>query len=163
MPSRRERRWPSIVAGYVILSVAVAILTTIMYRFAEALYRSAILRATAGVVLGVVVLHVRALVRHSLESEPWSIFDAALAPAPRPPVVDRLFEQLRSKVKFSVRSANYFDHVLWRRLRALHRAVGGDEPLAEPPRGRWLRRGPSPAALADVIAIVERTAHGRNG
>jgi hypothetical protein len=163
MPSRRERRWPSIVAGYVILFVAVAIVTTIMYRFAEALYRPAILRAAAGVVLGVVALHIRTLVRQSLESQPWSIFDAALAAAPRPPVVDRLFEELQSEVKFSVSSASYFDHVLWRRLHALHQAVAGGEPLAKPRRRRWLRRGPSLAALADAVATIEGTARGRNG
>lgn len=160
MPSPpRERRWPAIVAGYLVLLVVCAIVTTVVYRYAEPTHRPPILRAAAGLVLGVVLLHVRSVVRDSLESEPPSIFDGALARSPEVPVLDRLFEQLRSELTFGMRSVSYFEHVLWLRLTRLHQAVGGDEALRKPLRRRWLRRGPSFEALDDVIRAVERTAH----
>lgn len=153
-----ERRWPSIVAGYLVLLVVVAIVTVIVYRFAEPAYRPPVVRAAAGLVLGVVLLHARGLVRQSLESDPPSLFDAALARVPAVPVLDRLFEQLRSEVTFGTRSVSYFEHVLWPRLARLYAGVGGDGALAKPPGWRWLGRGPSLAALGEVVAAVERTA-----
>jgi len=158
MPSRPERRWPSIVAGYLILLVVVAIVTTIMYRLAEPAYRPSVVRAAAGLVLGVALLHARGRGRQALESDPPSLFDAALARPPAAPVLDRLFEQLESEVRFGTRSVGYFEHVLWPRLSRLHAGVDGDTVLAKPPGRRWLGRGPSLDALAEVVAAVERTA-----
>jgi len=159
MPPRPERRWPSIAAGYLILLGVVAVATVIVYRFAEPASRPSIARAAAVLVLGVVLLHARGLARQSLESDPPSLFDAALARVPAAPVLDRLFQQLRSEVTFATRSASYFDHVLWPRLVRLHAAAGGDGPLAKPPGRPWLRRGPSPDALGDVVTAVERVAY----
>jgi hypothetical protein len=158
MPSRPERRWPAIAAGYLILLAVVAIVTTIMDRFAEPAYRPSLVRAAAGLMLGVVLFHARAVVRRSLESDPSSMFDAALVRAAAAPVLDRLFEQLWSEIRFGAGSASYFEHVLWPRLSRLHADVDGDGALAKPSGRRWLGRGPSLEALGEAVAAVERAA-----
>lgn len=152
-----RRRWPSIVVGYLVLAVVVAIPTTVMYRFVEATHRPAVLRAAAGLVLGVLLLHVRAVARASLDAQLPSTFGVAPAPSPSTPLMDRLSPQLQDEVRFSASSERYFEHALWPRLRALHQRLGADEPLVKP-RGRpWLGRGPSLRSLGELVTTLERT------
>jgi hypothetical protein len=82
-----------------------------------------------------------------------SPFDAP-PPAPPEPELDSRFLRLRDEVVYSVQSRRYFDAILWPRLCTL----AGTSLPAPPERAGIRRRGPSLAALEDLIARIERRA-----
>ena len=92
-------------------------------------------------------------VRGSLEGAAPSALDA---PAPRrePPDLDERFLRLRDELRFSVRSGQYFDTILWPELGRL-----GGADLPRPAQRRGLRQnGPSLSALERVVAAIEARA-----
>ena len=92
-------------------------------------------------------------VRRATGKDVPSALDAPPPPSPGPQM-DPRFLQVRDDVVLSTRSRPYFDRVLW--LRLLDAAGGSLAPPAE--RRRFGRRGPSPGALAALLAEVERRA-----
>jgi len=92
-------------------------------------------------------------VRRVIGEDVLSALDAPPPPSPAPEM-DPRFLRVRDDLVFSTRSRPYFDRVLWPRLLDL---AGGS--LAPPAERRWFRRrGPSPGALAGLLAEVERRA-----
>jgi hypothetical protein len=89
--------------------------------------------------------------RGSLDDHtPWA-FDA---PPARPAAsdLDERFLRLRDELRFSVRSGQYFETILWPQLSRL----GGAELPRPAERRRWRRDGPSLSALERVVAAIER-------
>jgi hypothetical protein len=78
------------------------------------------------------------------------------APTPRaqPPELDERFLRLRDELRFSTRSRQYFDTILWPQLCRL-----GGADLAAPPERRGVRRdGPSLTDLERIVAALEARA-----
>ncbi len=92
-------------------------------------------------------------VRRAIREAGPSALDVPPPPSPAPEM-DPRFLRVRDDVVFSTRNRPYFDRILWPRL--LDAAGGSLVPPAE--RRRFGRRGPSPAALAGLLAEVERRA-----
>jgi hypothetical protein len=90
-------------------------------------------------------------VRTSIDAAQPSALDAPAA-RPHAPELDERFLRLRDELVFSVRSRQYFDTILWPRLRRL---AGGDLPRPAA-RRRFRRDGPSLSALRELITAVER-------
>jgi hypothetical protein len=75
------------------------------------------------------------------------------APPAAGPALDARFLALRDDVIYATRSRRYFDVILWPRLQAL----ANPAMLPRPASRRGLRRrGPSPRALAELVAEIER-------
>jgi hypothetical protein len=92
-------------------------------------------------------------VRGAADPPPRSALDAPRAKVPAPELDER-FLRLRDELVFSTRSRHYFDSIFRPQLAKL---AGVDVP--PPPLRRGLRRlGPSLAALAGLIATVEKRA-----
>ena len=92
-------------------------------------------------------------VRGSREGHAPSALDAA-APRAEPPELDERFVRLRDELRFSVRSRQYFDTILWPQLRRL-----GGHDLPSPPERHGVRRdGPSLNDLKRIVATIEARA-----
>jgi hypothetical protein len=118
-------------------------------------YRPAAMGLIAAVVLLVAVSRVRALVQAGIERRPAWGADPAWEPWSEWRAADSRLARVHDEIRSSARSQSYFEHLLWPRLVALARARGvSPESFAKPP-GRRFGRGPSTAALARLIAILE--------
>ena len=92
-------------------------------------------------------------VRGSLAGHAPSALDAP-SPRAQPPELDERFLRLRDELRFSVRSRQYFDTILWP---PLCRLGGADLPL--PPERHGVRRdGPSLNDLERIVAAIEARA-----
>ncbi len=155
----RERRWPWITAGYVVLFAVVAALTSFIYDSAAPANRPVAIRLAVGFLLAVVLIHLRSYFRGdprwSSLGDPPSALDNALLRQPATPRLDAGFVKLRDEVANSLASRSYCEKVLWPRLGALLRARGQPCALPLPAARRWLGRGPSRRTLA---AAIERIA-----
>ena len=89
-------------------------------------------------------------VRGAREGQAPSALDAPV-PRAQPPELDERFLRLRDELRFSVRSRQYFDTILWPQLGRL-----GGADLPRPPRRRGARRdGPALNDLQRVVAAIE--------
>jgi hypothetical protein len=135
-------RW-AILGGIVLMA------TVPIYVFAEPPWRLLIARSATALVLGLALLQLRRALADRLErGGAWALDEAHDRSGTQPDVPYRLLELVRD-VRAALRSRRHFEKVLWPRLAALTR-----HPLVRPP-GR-LGRGPSLAALRDVIAVIEK-------
>ena len=92
-------------------------------------------------------------VRGSREGHAPSALDAA-APRAEPPELDERFVRLRDELRFSVRSRQYFDTILWPQLCRL-----GGANLPQPPERHGVRRdGPALGDLERTVAAIEARA-----
>jgi hypothetical protein len=141
------------VAGVLVVVAVLALGVSLIEFLVAPPYRPAAMRLLGAGVLLVALLRVRTLVATAIEPTPrWGGGEDAF----RPRVSDARFERFHEEVKFSARSQSYFDHMLWPKLVQLARAhAASTRPLDKPP-GRRFGRGPSMAALARLIAAVER-------
>lgn len=153
MSSREPGRLAILGPGAVLVALLFAGLLLIDF-FLESPSRPVATRLVTTGVLVLAALRVRTLVRVGLAREMRSAFDAAPASAPG---VDRSrFHQLHDEVRFSAKHRRYFELVFWPRLVGLARARAGDSaPWLEKPPGRSFGRGPSPEALARLVAAIE--------
>jgi hypothetical protein len=152
-PSRRA--WLGLIGRYVVLLAAVALIASSVYAAADADYRPTVLRLAVAAVVSVVLIHLYRHLRRQLDEAPSSEFDQARLRPPADPMVPRRILHWQESVQQSVRSQRYFRQVLWPRLVQLGEERGLSEPLQEP-RGRpWLRRGPSLAAISEIVRRIE--------
>ena len=154
-PERRRWHW---VAGYLLFLVCVCIALAPVYVYVESTYRAAVVRAGAALVLGVALIQLRGAVRRHKDGQPPSAFEEALNRGPIAPRTAPIFVKLRDEVWFSTLDQRYFENTLWPRMQRLlasrdrsTRRVGP----AKPGGRRWLRRGPSLAALRELVTHIE--------
>jgi hypothetical protein len=158
MPSPPDRRWPRVCVGYLLFVTLLAVALTPVYFLVEVAHRPTVVRLGGALVVGIAMIHLRRVVRERIEDQPSSEFAQALHQAICVPRYAPLFLKLRDEVRFSGTSQQYFEHVLWARIMALCARQSGRPPVIAPvrPAGRRLfRRGPSLAALRDLIAELE--------
>ena len=158
MPPPPERRWPAVLAGYVVLVGLVGLAGTPAYLYVEPAAKAAVVRLLAAVILGVGLIHLLRVVRAWIDEQPPSAFERALARPRAEPHLAPVFVRLRDEIRLSTQSQGYFAHVLWPRINALVVGRFGGPPEtgpAKPPGRRLLRRGPSLATLRDLIAEIE--------
>lgn len=157
MPPPPEHRWPGIVAGYAILLTLVGLAATPVYFYAEPANQPAVVRLAVAVVVGVALIHLVKIVRATIEAQPASAFEQALAPRSPEPRLAQIFVTLRDEIRYSAASQGYFEHVLWPRIVALvARQPRGVQPSpVKPPGRRLLGRGPSLATLRALVARLE--------
>jgi hypothetical protein len=158
MPRPPERRRWHGVAGYALFLVCVCIGLAPVYVYVEATYRAAVVRAGAVLVLWVALTRLRRAVRRHTEGQPPSAFEGALNRSLIEPHMAPIFVKLRDEVRVSTSDQEYFENTLWLRMQRMiarrDRPAGRVGP-AMPSGRRWLRRGPSLAALRDLITRME--------
>jgi hypothetical protein len=158
MPPRPERRWPGILAGYLILGGFLTLVGTPLYLSAEPADRPTVVRVLVAVALGLALIQLVGTVRRWVRAQPPSAFERALGRGRDDPGLAPIFVTLREEVRFGAASQPYFERVLWPRLLALAARGWGRVPVGWPtkPAGRWLfRRGPSLATLRRLLAEIE--------
>ena len=147
---RPERHPARIAAGYAGL-VGVALFVTVpVYIFVEPPSRALVTRLATALVLGTVLLELRAALLRRLSAGGDSPLDDARGRSLAEPGVPPRLLALVGDVRAAVRSRRYFDNVFWPRLLTLARRA------PERPRVRRGGRGPSLASLQDAIADIER-------
>jgi len=146
---RRDARPVLRLVRWAVIAAVTALATFPLYVYVEPAWRPPLVRLAAALVLGLALLDLRRGLAERLEAGEPSALDHARAP--RRPAVDvpLHFVDLMADVRTALRSRRFFDEVLWPRLAAL-----AARPPA-PPRPRR-GRGPSLAALREVIAAIER-------
>jgi hypothetical protein len=116
-------------------------------------WRPMAVRLACALIVAAGCVRARRRVRQAIGAHLPSALDTPPPTSPAPQI-DSQFLRVRDDVALSIRSRPYFDRVLWPRLLAL---AGGS--LAPPAGRRWIRRrGPSPGALAKLIAEAESRA-----
>jgi hypothetical protein len=114
-----ERRWPGLVAAYLVLVVLLAVPAVPIYNYVEPAYKLLVIRVCAGIVLAFTLHRLVGAVREQLEQQPPSIIEAAAHPPVGAVYLAPLFEKLHDEVGNSIRSRAYFTHILRLRLLAL--------------------------------------------
>jgi hypothetical protein len=147
---RAEGAALSIAVRCAVLGALVLLFAVPVYLYLESPWRGLVPRLAAALVLGIVLLELRAALAQRLGRHEASALDAARVP---PPVEDATSPRLReveAGLRAALRSRGHFERVLWPRLVALSRG-----PLAPPPSRRG--RGPSLKSLRAVITTLENT------
>jgi hypothetical protein len=146
---RAEPALAGITVRWAILGGVVLMATVPVYVFVEPTWRLLVARLATALVLGLALLRLRRTLADCLARGGASALDEAHdRPGTLPDVPYRLLE-LAHDVRAALRSRRHFEKVLWPRLMALT-----PRPLVRPPSRRG--RGPSLAALRDVISIIEK-------
>ena len=159
MPAPRKRRWPRIAVGYAGLVLLLALVTVPVAFVTPPAHRPLVIRIAAAILVAVVALHTARSCRTCIEAQPASDFDRALEPPPRASSLGAQFVELRDELSDGASSAQYFERVLWPRLRAINRGRtdgGASSPLLKP-AARSFRRGPSLRSLASLIDSIGKT------
>jgi hypothetical protein len=154
MPRPRERRWPSIALGYALLLLVLSGVTAFLYESVAPAGQLIVVRLAVAVLLAVILLHIRRYFRGDPLWDPPSEFENALGRERLTAKLDPSLLKLREELNDAERSRNYFDRVLWPRLKAIAASnypVG--EKIEPPSRARFAWRGPS---LATLVALVDR-------
>jgi hypothetical protein len=131
-----------------VLGGLVLLLTVPVYVYLEAPWRGVVPRLAAALVLGMVLLEMRAALVQRLARHEASALDAARAPAVVEDATSPRLREAAANLRAARRSRRHFELVLWPRLQAL-----STRPLTPPPTRRG--RGPSLAGLRAVIAALE--------
>lgn len=154
MTLQRSHAWLGLLGRYFVLVTVLGLIATLAYVAVEADDRPTVMRLAVAAFVAVVLIHIHGHFRSQLELAPPSAFDEAKqaqrAEAKVAPAVVRLTEQVR----VSVASQHYFEKSLWPRLVQLSEKRGTRERLHELHGRRWLRRGPSLAAIAELIRRI---------
>ena len=154
MPRPSSRDWLGLIGRYLALLAVVALLASWIYVGADPDHRPTVLRLAVAAFVSVILFHLYRHLRRQLDEAPSSEFDRARLRPPADPMVPSRILRLQESVQYSVRSQRYFRHILWPRLVQLAKERGLGDRLEEP-RGRsWLRRGPSLAAIAEVVKRI---------
>lgn len=149
MQSDPERRWPGIVAGYMLLLIVLGAVTSLAYDTAAPAYRPHVIRLGVAIAIGVALTHILNRWRGSREMH--SRFDAALTRKGIAPEVDIAFLRARNAVAHSVKSQSGFAYI----VAILSDARADAAEVHRPAYRRWLRLGPSRQVVAALIAEAE--------
>src|SRR6266567_7069318 len=103
MPPPRERRWPRIAAGYIILLLVLGGITAFAFETAGPAYQPLVLRLAVALLLAVVLLHIRSHFRGDPLWDPPSTFENALAPERVAPKFDGSLVKLRGELADSLK------------------------------------------------------------
>lgn len=155
MPRPSRRAWLGLIGRYLVLLAVVALIASSVYAAADADWRPTVLRLAVAAVVSVVLIHLYRHLCRQLDEAPPSEFDQARLQPPADPMVPRRIVRWQENVQYSVRSQRYFRQILWPRLVQLGEERGLREPPQEPPGRPWLRRGPSLAAISEVVRRIE--------
>jgi hypothetical protein len=172
-----KRRWPGLVAAYVLLTVMLALPGVPLYYYLDPAHKPLVIRVCTAVLLAFTLHRLVRSVRERLERQPVSDFAAAAHPRQEVTSLAPPFERWRHEVTHSLRSRSYFVHVLRPRLLALwehkRRTRGGSgltdlaapsadgvEPgpftiLLHEPQRRLPRRGVSLRTLQELVQALE--------
>jgi hypothetical protein len=173
-----KRRWPGLVAAYVLLIVVLALPGVPLYYYLDPPHKPLVIRVCTGVLLAFTLHRLVRSVREQLERQPVSDFAAAARPRQEVTYLAQPFDRWQHQVLHSRRSRPYFVQMLRPRLLALwehkRRARGAsgltevavqaaDEvepgPLSvlwhEPPRQLPPRRGVSWRTLQALVQALE--------
>jgi hypothetical protein len=151
MPPADERSALRLVArGFVALVIVLAAIPA--YLTLAPGWRPLAARLACATLVAAVCVRLVRSVRTSMEGPP----SALETPPSRPPApeVDERFLRLRDELRFSVRSRQYFETILWPQLQRIART---ELPPPTERRG-WRRDGPPLTSLERVIAAIERGA-----
>lgn len=152
MPSPTDRSAHRQVARG-LLAMLLALVAIPAYLVLDPSWRPVALRLACALIMAAGCVRAICRVRRAIGEDVPSVLDAPPPPS-RAPEMDPRFLRVRDDVVFSTRSRPYFDRVLWPRLLDL---AGGS--LTPPAERRWFgRRGPSPGALAGLLAEIEKRA-----
>jgi hypothetical protein len=149
--SPRPERSPRRLAARALLGALLALAAVPVYLAVSPSWRFPVVRLVCAAIVAFGCARIIRAVRERIEVNPRSPLDAPPARPPSP-ALDARFLRLRDDLTFSARRRRYFDTILWPRLQAL---AGGDLPLPVE-RRRLGGRGPSRAAIARLIAEIER-------
>jgi hypothetical protein len=160
MTASGRRRALRVLGGYAAFGTLVSLAALPIVLAAQPANRPFVVRLAASLVLAVALGHIRGAARRAVDAEPPSAFDQALRRRRvERPDLDRQLRELLDDVRFGPASQRYWSRVAWPRLTALAERLPGRPLLVEPPRSRLSRllgRGPSLAALRDVVARLEQ-------
>jgi len=146
-------RWARRQVARGLLATLLALVAIPVYLVLDPSWRPMAVRLACALIMAAGCVRAIRRVRRAIGGGVASALDAPPPPSPVPEL-DPRFLRVRDDVVFSIRSRPYFDRVLWPRLLGL--AGGSLVPPAE--RRRFGRRGPSPGALAGLLAEAERRA-----
>jgi hypothetical protein len=156
MPRPSRRAWLGLLGRYLVLLAVVALVASSVYAAADPDYRPTVLRLAVAAFVSVILIHLYRHLRRQLdEAAPSSAFDQARFRPPADPMVPRQVLRLQESVQFSVRSQRHFSKILWPRLVQLGEERGLGDRLEEPKGRPWLRRGPSLAAISEVVRRID--------
>lgn len=148
-----------VLLGYVALATLVGLAALPIAVSADPANRPFVIRLAVGVLLAVILLHIRGAAGRAVDMEPPSAFDRALRPSRAEKIpIDRVFRELLDDVRFGPASHRYWSRVAWPRLRALAARLPESPQIAEPARSRIRRllgRGPSFAQVRDLVSRLE--------
>jgi hypothetical protein len=155
MPRPPSHAWLGLIGRYLVLLAVLALLASWIYVAADPDWRPTVLRLAVAAFVSVILIHLYRHLRRQLDEAPSSEFDQARLRPPADPMVPSRILRLQESVQYSVRSQRYFRQILWPRLVQLAEERGLRDRLEEP-RGRpWLRRGPSLAAISEVVRRID--------
>lgn len=155
MPPGRERVWPGLLGRYLVLVIVLGLVGTSAYAAFDADDRPVVVRLAVAAFVMVVLIHVHSHWRAVLDWAPPSTFEQARRADPVEPKVASVLVRLQQQVEHGVSSRRFFAEILWPRLVQLGEARGTRDRLPDdPPRGRWRRRGPSLAVIAELVRRI---------
>lgn len=114
-----KRRWPGLVAAYVLLIIVLALPGVPLYYYLEPAHKPLVIRVCTGVLLAFTLHRLVRSVRERLQHQPASDFAAAARPRQEAIYLTSRFEKWQHEVTHGVRSRAYFVQVLQPRLLAL--------------------------------------------
>jgi hypothetical protein len=155
MPRPSRRAWLGLLVRYLVLLAVVALVASSIYAAADADYRPTVLRLAVAAFVSVILIHLYRHLRRELDETPSSAFDQARFCPPADPMVPRQVLRLQESVQYGVRSQRYFRKILWPMLVQLAGERGLGDRLEEPKGRPWLRRGPSLAAISEVVRRID--------
>ena len=154
MPRPSRRAWLGLMARYLVLLAVLALVASSVYATADADWRPTVLRLAVAAFVSIILIHLYRHLRRQLDEAPSSEFDQARLRPAADPMVPRRILRLQESVQYGVRSQRYFRQILWPRLVQLAEQRGLSDPLQEPSGRPWLRRGPSLAAISEVVRRI---------
>jgi len=155
IPLHRERHWPWLAAGYAGLFAVVAAATAYFHDSAAPANQATVIRLAVGLVIAVLLIHIRTYFRGDPRWDPPAAFEDALMDRRVAPKLDPGFIKLRDDLASASVSRSFFDRLVWPRLCALTLARGQQGDMPPPAARAWPRRGPSRRTIAAMIDRIE--------
>jgi len=154
MARPRKRVWFGLLGRYLVFITVLGLIATSAYAAVDADQRPAVLRLAVATFVTVLLVHVYNHLRQQLEGAQPSAFDEARRGRPAEVKIAPMVVRLMESVRYGVASPRYFKDSLWPRLVRLSEERGRRELLQEPHGRRWLRRGPSLPAIAELVRRI---------
>jgi hypothetical protein len=114
-----KRRWPGLLAAYLLLIAILAVVAVPLYYYLAPLHKPLVIRVCAGIVLAFTLRQLVRTGREQLARQPVSAFAVAARPRTEAIRLAPQFDTWRDAVTYSLRDRSYFAHILRPRLLAL--------------------------------------------